>query len=70
MNKDLVKRRFTSLTIISLIRHYLKDDFLIYENEQIIDSKNQPTYKKIFKFFDTRNINSYGILNINVVYES
>ncbi len=65
MNKDLVKRRFTSSTIISLIRHYLKDDFLIYENKQIIDSKNQPTYKKIFKFFDTRNINNYGILNIN-----
>ena len=68
LNKKLVKRRFTSATILSLIKHYTKlDNFLIYENKQIIDSKINPLYKKILRFFDTRNINTYGILNINFV---
>ena len=66
LNKKLVRKRFTSSTILSLIKHYAKlNDFLIYDNKQIIDSKIKPTYKNILRFFESRNINNHGIININ-----
>ena len=68
LNKKLVKRRFTSATILSLVKHYAKlDNHLMYENKQIIDSKINPSYKKILRFFESRNINTFGILNVNFV---
>ena len=56
----------TSLNIVN--ENFLKsNEFLIYENKQIIDKKNEPLYKKIIENFGERNLNLYGILNVNFV---
>ena len=50
------------------MKTFLKsNEFLIYENKQIIDNKNEPLYKKIIENFGERNLNLYGILNVNFV---
>ena len=50
------------------MKTFLKsNEFLIYENKQIIDKKNEPLYKKIIENFGERNLNLYGILNVNFV---
>ena len=50
------------------MKNFLKsNEFLIYENKQIIDKKNEPLYKKIIENFGERNLNLHGILNVNFV---
>ena len=50
------------------MKTFLKsNEFLIYENKQIIDKKNEPLYKKIIENFDEKNLNLHGILNVNII---
>tara|TARA_E500000178_G_C17038381_1_gene764899 strand:- start:7212 stop:10217 length:3006 start_codon:yes stop_codon:yes gene_type:complete len=68
LEKELVKKRYTTPALLSLMKTFLKsNEFLIYQNKQIIDKKNEPLYKKIIKNFGERNLNLYGILNVNFV---
>ena len=68
LEKKLVKKRYTTPALLSLMKTFLKsNEFLIYENKQIIDKRNEPLYKKIIENFSERNLNLYGILNVNFV---
>ena len=66
--KKIGKQKVTTPVLLSLIKTFLKsNEFLIYENKQIIDKKNEPLYKKIIENFGERNLNLHGILNVNFV---
>ena len=68
IENKIVKKRFATNTILSLLKHYIKiNNFITYEERRIIDSKNDPKYRKILNYFSERNLNSFGLININFV---
>ena len=75
LDNGIVKRRFFTKSILSLIKIFIKKDsflkinipnYSIANNNFIIDLKTNLKYSKIIKFI-SKNFNSYGLINITLI---